>query len=61
MESRIAQAKNYFYRKMCYITSEIISLIINPLPKMFFWSIGTYRSETWTMGVREVRRLSYIN
>jgi hypothetical protein len=28
---------------------------------MFFWSIGTYRSETWTMGVREVRRLSYIN
>jgi hypothetical protein len=26
--------------------------------KTYMWSIGTYRSETWNMGVREVTRLT---
>jgi hypothetical protein len=26
--------------------------------KMYMWSVGTYRSEIWNMGLREARRLA---
>lgn len=56
--SRIAQAKNAFNKKKGLFTSRNISLDVRKrMLKTYVWSIATYGSEAWTMGVTEERRL----
>lgn len=56
--SRIAQAKNAFYKKKNLFTAKNISLDVRKqMLKTYVWSVALYGSESWTMGVRERKRL----
>ena len=52
--SRIAQAKNAFYKKKNLFTARNISLDVRKqMLKTYVWSVALYGSESWTIGERE--------